>query len=38
LDNNSYLMHELIEDYRYMMNWLIKVEEVFYEDLYVDYE
>jgi len=38
LDNNSYSMDELIEDYMYMMNLMIMVEEVFSEDLHVDYE
>jgi hypothetical protein len=38
LDNNLNLMHELIEDYMYKMMLMIKVEEIFYEDLYVDYE
>jgi hypothetical protein len=38
LDNNLHLMVELIEDYMYKMMLLIMVDEIFYEDLYVDYE
>jgi len=38
LDNNLYLMVGLIEDYMYKMMLMIRVEEIYYEDLYVDYE